>query len=410
MKIAIISSGFLPVVDGVSVAVFNRLQQLSKRGHSVLLLCPDYSALQQIYPNWETYIGPILPNVNVIPIESNPALGLEFERDVKPRAYQRVLKELQSFQPHLIHVDEPERLTFCFLKRPGVAYARKHNIPCIGFFHTHYIDYLEDYVDWPQVVLAMVKSLLKWLFAWIYNAYSTTLVASPSTEAKVLGIGISNITQAKFLGFDADSFYSVQRISTFFEQTYGIKNIDNTVKLIFIGRLTPDKGWGFTCESCKKLIEEVNPTAISLIVVGEGPLREALTQTLGSLFPHVHFLGRVSPQLIPALLANSDIHVTTSEKETTGLTILEASASAIPVLAPRAGGVVDHIEDGKNGLFFNPQDQEDFVAKLKFLIENPAIRQEMGLFGRGYAAQYNWDNAVENLLQIWQKQISQGPD
>ncbi|NEP76255.1 MAG: glycosyltransferase family 1 protein, partial [Okeania sp. SIO2G5] len=41
MKIAIISSGFLPVVDGVTVSLYHRLRSLSQRGHQVLVLCPD---------------------------------------------------------------------------------------------------------------------------------------------------------------------------------------------------------------------------------------------------------------------------------------------------------------------------------------------------------------------------------
>jgi glycosyltransferase involved in cell wall biosynthesis len=407
MKIAIISSGFLPVIDGVSIAVFNRLQQLSCQDHSVLLLAPDYSALQPIYPHWQNYIGPILPHVKVVPLTSRPALGLEFERDIKPQACRTILAELESFEPDIIHIDEPERLSFCMLKKPGIAYARQHNIPCVGFFHTHYIDYLDDYVTWPKVFTLGIEALLKFLFAWIYNSYDATLVASPTTYRKVCRMGIHNAVQENFLGFDTASFQVAQHQPHFFKQTYGLKNIENTVKLIFVGRLTPDKGWGFTCRAILKLIQVVDPTDISLVIVGDGPLRESLVQNLGSIVAHVHFLGRIDPQEMPALFANCDIHVTTSEKETTGLTILEANASGIPVLAPRVGGVVDHIEEGKNGLLFNPQNQEDFVQKLKYLIENPAVCNAMGTYGREQIAQYGWKQAGEKLLKFWHTQIAE---
>lgn len=403
MKIALISSGFLPVVDGVSVAVANRLQQLSRQGHSVLLLVPDYAALEQVYPQWQTYTGSLLPNVKVLPLESRPALGLEFERDVSPKAYQTVLAALKDFAPDIIHVDEPERLTFCFLKKPGIAYARHHNIPCVGFFHTHYIDYIEDYVTWPRIVTSGIQAVLKVLFAWIYDSYDATLVASPTTFQKVCRLGIRNAVQDDFLGFDNASFQAAQPHS--FEHAYGLGELEDTVKLIFVGRLTPDKGWNFTCRAARKLVQTVNPDHVSLIIVGDGPLRASLEQALGSLFTHVHFLGRVPPSQMPALLANSDIHVTTSEKETTGLTVLEASASGVPVLAPRAGGVVDFINDGKTGFLFNPQDQDDFVQKLSYLLKNPAIRQEMGTAGKEYVAQYSWEQAVERLLEFWQRQI-----
>ncbi len=109
---------------------------------------------------------------------------------------------------------------------------------------------------------------------------------------------------------------------------------------------------------------------------------------------------------MPALLANSDIHVTNSEKETRGLTVLEASAAGIPVIAPRAGGLTDSIQDGCNGFLFNPQNQDDFVKKLKLLIDSPTLRQAMGAKGREYVARYSWDNAIENLLKIWEEQIA----
>ena len=405
MKIAVISSGFLPVVDGVSVAIFNRLQQLSRCGHSVLLLTPDYSALKEIYPNWESYIGLIFPGVKVVPLESSPALGLDFERDVKPKAHSTVLAELMSFEPDIIHVDEPERLSFCLLKKPGIAYARKQGIPCVGFFHTHYIDYLSDYVTWPQFLISGLAAFLKVLFAWIYNSYTATLVASPTTAQKASRMGIRNIVQDNFLGFDAASFGAAQRHPHFFEQTYDFKDIEKTVKLIFVGRLTPDKGWGFTYHAAQKLIETVNPEKISLIIVGDGPLQNSLEKDLGTLFPHVYFLGRISPQQMPAILANSDVHITTSEKETTGLTIMEASAAGIPVLAPRAGGVVDFIDEGKTGFLFHPQDHDDFVQKLSCLIEDSALRTEMGANGRAFIAQYSWENAVDRILKFWQMQI-----
>ena len=64
-------------------------------------------------------------------------------------------------------------------------------------------------------------------------------------------------------------------------------------------------------------------------------------------------------------------------------------ATGIPVLAPRAGGLVDSIQDGENGLLFTPQDTADFTTKLKTLIDNPKLRQTMGIKAREFVAGYN---------------------
>lgn len=140
MKIAIISSGFLPLVDGVSVTLLNRLHKLSQDGHRVLLFCPDYSPLETIYPDWKDYTGNIMAGVRVVNLSSESFMGLDFERNVNRKSYQTVLQELQKFQPDIIHVDEPERLFTGFLRIPGVDFAKRARIPCVSFFHTNLLE------------------------------------------------------------------------------------------------------------------------------------------------------------------------------------------------------------------------------------------------------------------------------
>ena len=140
MKVAIISSGFLPVIDGVTITQINRLRELSNYGHKVLLFCPDYSKLSNIYPNWKSYTGNILPGVRIVNLDSESFLGLDFDRNVSRKSYQVVSQELQNFQPNIIHVDEPERLFTGFLKILGIDYAKRDDIPCVSFFHNNLLE------------------------------------------------------------------------------------------------------------------------------------------------------------------------------------------------------------------------------------------------------------------------------
>lgn len=404
MRIAIISSGFLPVIDGVTVTLLNRVHKLSQDKHQVLLLCPDYSSLAGIYPNWQDYTGEFLPGVKVINLPSNSFMGLDFERNVTRKSYQIVLQELQKFKPDIIHVDEPERLYIGFLRTPGVDFAKRSRIPCVSFFHTNLIDYGKDYFSVPYLVDAMLKSALKLPLAWLYNSYDATLVASSVTHQKLFKMGFNNLINGNFLGVDTAKFHPRLREEKFFENKYGLADITQKLKLVFLGRLTPDKGWRFTIDAFSNL-HQVNLENIALIIAGDGFMREEITERLGKF--NTYLVGRIIPDDVPALLANSDIHVTNSEKETRGLTVLEAFAAGIPVIAPRAGGIIDSIQDGINGFLFNPGDQNDFIKKLKILIDNPALRQAMGDKGTLSVAEYSWDNAVKNLLKIWEEQIAQ---
>ncbi|WP_299484717.1 glycosyltransferase [Acaryochloris sp. IP29b_bin.137] len=405
MKIAMITSGFLPVVDGVTVADFNRMKKLSQWGHQVRVFCPDYSPLASIYPHWQDYTGEILPHIEVVNLPSDAFMGLDFERNISWRARSRLMQSLGEFQPDIVHVDEPERLSVGLLQTPGIKYAKQAGIPCVCFYRTNFIEYAEDYFDWPPVAIAGLQNLFKLLLRQVYNAYDQTFTTSPITQEKIIQLGIKNSRYAGLVGFDTENFSPGLRRPHYFAQNYDLSQVDQQVKLVFVGRLTPDKGWAFTFKAMREVLSRVDRDQIALIVVGDGSMREAIAQELGALTPHVHLLGRVDPAEIPALLANSDIHITTSEKEARGLTILEAFASGIPVLAPRAGGVVENIEHGCNGYLYEPQSVHDFADRLQALIESPTLRRGMGDYAPSSVENYSWDRAFQTLVELWEEAI-----
>ena len=406
MKIAMITSGFLPVVDGVTVADFNRMKKLSQWGHQVRVFCPDYSILASVYPNWQDYTGEILPNIEVINLSSDAFMGLDFERNISWRSRPHLMQSLEEFQPDIVHVDEPERLSVGLLQIPGINYAKQAGIPCVFFYRTNFIEYAEDYFDWPPAAISGLQNLFKLLLRRVYNAYDQTFTTSPITQQKIIKLGINNTRYAGLVGFDTDNFSPGLRCSDFFAQTYDLPQVDQQVKLVFVGRLTPDKGWGFTFKAMRELLSRIDRDRVALIVAGDGSMRAEIAEELGALTPHVHLLGRVEPTQIPVLLANSDIHITTSEKEARGLTILEAFASGIPVVAPRAGGVVENIEHGCNGYLYEPQSVHDFADKLQALIDSPPLRRGMGDYAPSSVENYSWDRAFQTLVGLWEEAIS----
>ena len=112
-------------------------------------------------------------------------------------------------------------------------------------------------------------------------------------------------------------------------------------------------------------------------------------------------MGKIPPHSVPSLLTNGDIFVTNSEKETKGLTIIEAAAAEIPAIAPRAGGVIDTIIDGETGFLYQPQDRSDFQEKLEILIRDRSLRSLMGTKAKKIAQQWSWQQTTANLIEIW---------
>jgi glycosyltransferase involved in cell wall biosynthesis len=342
-------------------------------------------------------------------------MGLEFDRNVQMRAYPILLQELAKFQPDLIHVDEPERLQLGFIKIPAVDFAKRTNTPCVAFLHTNLIEYLEDYFNLPKLIIRLMQWISRRIVAFIYNAYDLTLVSSEVTYQMAVKMGIKRVIKSELLGINLDEFNPSLRSAHFFSQQFGLSDSDQAalnqkVKLVFLGRLTPDKGWKEAIAAFQQMAGSPQHrdwlTNVALIIAGDGPLYSEIAESLKALPLTVHLLGRVDPSVVPALLVNSDIHITFSEKETRGLTLLEAFAAGIPVLAPAAGGVVDTVQSGQTGFLFQPRQWQDFAAKLQPLVTQPSLRQTMGAAARQEATHYGWDQAVDRLLQIWEQQIA----
>ena len=251
----------------------------------------------------------------------------------------------------------------------------------------------------------------------VFHAYDAILVSSPVTQEKMQQLKVKNVVCDRYLGVDVQAFQSQQRDPHFFAQTYGIEGLQDKTKLVFLGRLTPDKGWGFTVRSLTAWAADPNNAQmlnkIAIIIAGDGELRAQILEKLQPLAAStdfsIHLLGRIAPNAVPALLTNCDIHITTSEKETLGLTVLEAFAAGIPVIAPARGGVTTHIRNQENGLLFEPQNSKSFGHVLTRLISDKSLQRQLGQQGQQDVASYGWENVVPTLLSTWQNQISLHP-
>ena len=411
MKIAIISSGYFPVIDGVTTSLHQRLRILNQKGHKVLLLCPDYQPISTIYPDWKKHQGNILPSVEVVNLPSAPFMGIKFERNLSTKAHRPLQQALETFAPDIIHVDEPDRIFLGLLKAPGIDYAKANNIPCVGFYHTNFIDYIEDFLPLPKPIIKRLQQLSMLFIRPVFRAYDIILTASPITQRRLEQLNVTNTVCDRYLGVDTRTFQSLSKQPNFFQTQYNIQNPNSKTKLIFLGRLTPDKGWHFTLKALSALKQKTSYTdKIICIIVGEGELREKISKTLLELGIEAYFLGRVLPENVPALLVNSDIHITTSEKETLGLTVLEAFAARTPVIAPNAGGVTTHIRHSQNSLLYSPQNIDSFNQAIATLIDEPDLRKKMGKQAQHDIASYDWDQAVDTLIATWNEQITKKRD
>jgi glycosyltransferase involved in cell wall biosynthesis len=130
-----------------------------------------------------------------------------------------------------------------------------------------------------------------------------------------------------------------------------------------------------------------NGSRFHVEVAGDGPCRPGLERLIDELHLHQHvrLLGQVSD--IPALLARASLFVLPSHTEGISLTILEAMARGLPVIAARVGGNPEVVVDGETGLLVPPGDPAKLACAIAALQRNPALRSRMGQAGRRRAEQ-----------------------
>jgi glycosyltransferase involved in cell wall biosynthesis len=96
----------------------------------------------------------------------------------------------------------------------------------------------------------------------------------------------------------------------------------------------------------------------------------------------VRLAGRVPDRALHALYARAHAFVHATRYEGSSLVTLEAMAHALPVVATRAGGIPDKVEDGRSGLLVEPGDVAGLARALTEIAAEPARARRMGARGR----------------------------
>lgn len=135
-----------------------------------------------------------------------------------------------------------------------------------------------------------------------------------------------------------------------------------------------------------------------LVVAGDGEARDEVGAALASLGGRVHFLGEQKPEALPALYAACDLYVWPAINEAWGMTLLEAQAAGLPVVAGRTGGVPNVVDEGRTGLLPAVGDAQAFADCVGRLLDDAARRQAMGAAAAHWVKVRHDSAAVRNVV------------
>lgn len=181
--------------------------------------------------------------------------------------------------------------------------------------------------------------------------------------------------------------------------------------LLFVGRLASNKGLVTLVQAFARLAPS-HPD-LSLILVGEDGGsgvdvdRAAQDSGIASKVRRVGFIK--DDGLLASAYAQAEVFILPSEYEAFGLVLLEAMAQGTPVVAARAGGMPDVVEEGRNGLLVPTKDAPALAAALEDLLAHPERRRELGRYGREVTVpRYSWDAVVDALGPVYAAAMARG--
>lgn len=184
-------------------------------------------------------------------------------------------------------------------------------------------------------------------------------------------------------------------------QQYGFAP-DETL-LVTVGRLVARKN----IQQMIAMLNEMRHEKVRLLIVGSGPEEAFLRQEVArhQLEDKVAFMGFVEETEKFRILRMSDLYVSTSQHEGFGLVFLEAMACGIPVVCYDHGGQTDFLHEAVTGHLVPLNDLSQFQARCESLIDNPALRQEMGATNKRLVEEYFIDSCALKYERIFREAI-----
>ncbi len=371
MHVGLFTDSYLPRTSGVVRAVEAAGRSLRRLGHRVSIVAPAYPG----YTDSD-------PDVYRIPSIAPPGHP-DFPLAVPYSAQQ--LRALRGLRFDVVHTHSP-----FLLGGVGLWVARSLRLPVAFTYHTRY----GDYAHYAPLLGDLTRPLIITYTTAYCNRCDVVLASVPVLADLLRRYGVRvRIEVIPSVGVEAAEFASGSPGEI--RSRFGIPAA--APLLVFVGRLAQEKGITLLLEALTRL-----PPDVWLLLVGDGPEREALRAHAGRLGigPRVVFAGdQEHARVIEALVAG-ELFVFSSQTETLGLAVLEAMAAGRAVVAVRSDVIADIVRDGETGLLVAAEPGA-FADAIGRLLSDPARRAAMAARGREIAAAYTQDRITDRLAAVY---------
>jgi glycosyltransferase involved in cell wall biosynthesis len=187
-------------------------------------------------------------------------------------------------------------------------------------------------------------------------------------------------------------------------QEFGLEEAKKIV--LFVGRLYHRKGLEILLKSIPPVLKEYKDVKFAISGTGfkekEESLR-SLAKELG-IEDHVKFLGYVPDEKLPDIYAASDIFVLPAIYENFPFAILEAQATALPVISTKVGGIAEFLVSNENGFVIDAGDSTQLTEKVLTLLKDPQLSEKLGERGRQLIEKkLSWHIITAQVIELYNK-------
>lgn len=393
LRICLVSQSYLPYHGGITEHVWHLAAFLCARGHHVTVLTGN--PLQGNHSP-----DPDPPGVRVLRVGRTVRVPSNGARACVTLGWRWGAKigRLLRQPSDLVHIHSP--------LEPFLPLWTLGNLPGtkIGTFHTG-----GEKLHWGY------QGFAHWLLP--FSRRLTRRLAVSRTAARFVSRHFPGHYEVIPNGVDPSRFYP--------PQVPRGKGQRPEIQILFVGRLDPRKGLctlldaftrlrrarvlrgsgkpGSGIQGAGRMARRLQFTKnLRLVIVGDGPERPRLERLARDRRLPVAFLGSSSRRDLPERYRQADVFVAPSaDGESFGVSLLEAMASGLPIVAAGIPGYRETLEGSKAAVFFRPGCAEALARALEQLLDDAERRGHMGCEARRFVHRYSWDRVADRIEQIY---------
>ena len=257
----------------------------------------------------------------------------------------------------------------------------------------------------------------------VFTVHGTALTSGVGHDTTGLSRLKRTVEEQFLLGFDYDHVISVneEHVRLLKRTQSNVSCIPNGVdldrfdvdeptidgRIVFLGRLAPKKRVSDLIRAFDRLAADY-PDA-ELVIVGEGPLGEELRELVIDLgiADRVTFTGRVEEAEIPSYYASAQLFVLPSVWEGHPLTLLEAWAAGLPVIASDVEGITEFVDHGETGYLVESRNPATLADAIRYALDHPEEARAWGEAARERAErEFSWETAARRTREIYDRVVT----